>query len=160
MFAVIIFGLVWVLPAKKKLPIQSELVNFLIIFALMGVGVHVLKQLVFPEAARPIAFFTTLPQSWNPNDFSLALHRFRSFPSGHTASAATYGFFLMRYFQKTYKRILLYAAILLVGYSRVFLFQHFVADVFAGALLGLFCVLVGNWVSNHIFQTKRIETYG
>lgn len=159
-FAVIIFGLVWVIAAKKKLHIKSELVNFLIVSALMGIGVYVFKQLVFPEVTRPIAYFTTLPQSWNPEDFSLSFHRFRSFPSGHTASAATYGFFLMRYVQKTYKRILLYAAILLVGYSRVFLFQHFVADVFAGVLLGLFCVFEGDWVSNHIFQTKRIETDG
>lgn len=159
-FALVIFGLVWVIATKKKLHVKSELVNFLIVSVLLGIGVYIFKQVVFPEVTRPIAYFTTLPQGWNPDDFPLSFHRFRSFPSGHTASAATYGFFLMRYIQKPYKRILLYAAILLVGYSRVFLFQHFVADVFAGVLLGLLCVLDGGWVSNHIFQIKRKETDG
>ena len=154
-FALVIFGLVWVIAAKKNLLIKPELINFLIVSALMGIGIYVFKQLIFPDVTRPIAHFTTLPQAWNPADFSLSFHRFRSFPSGHTASAATYGFFLMRYVQQSSKRILLYVVILLVGYSRVFLFQHFVADVFAGVLLGLVCVWGGDWISNRIFHKQK-----
>ena len=154
-FALIIFGLVWVIAAKKNLLIKPELINFLIVSALMGLGIYVFKQLIFPDVTRPIAHFTTLPEAWNPADFSLSFHRFRSFPSGHTASAATYGFFLMRYVQQSSKRILLYVVILLVGYSRVFLFQHFVADVFAGVLLGLVCVWGGDWISNRIFHKQK-----
>ena len=61
----------------------------------------------------------------------------------------------MRYVQQSYKRIILYVAILVVGYSRVFLFQHFVADVFAGVLLGLVCVWGGDWISNRIFSKQK-----
>ena len=151
-FALAIFGLAWIVATQKKLHVKAELINFLIVSVLMGIGIYVFKQLIFPDVTRPIAHFTTLPQGWNPDDFALSFHRFRSFPSGHTASAATYGFFLMRYVQLPYKRLMLYAAILLVGYSRVFLFQHFVADVFAGVLLGLACVWVGDWISHRIFK--------
>jgi membrane-associated phospholipid phosphatase len=66
----------------------------------------------------------------------------------------------MRYVPHPYKRVLLYAAILLVGYSRVFLFQHFVADIFAGVLLGLLCVMGGDWISNQIFHKNRLEIDG
>ena len=151
-FALVVFGLVGFIAAQKKLYVKAELINFLIVSALMGIGIYVFKQLIFPDVTRPIAHFASLPFGWNPDDFSLSFHRFRSFPSGHTASAATYGFFLMRYVQLPYKRLMLYAAILLVGYSRVFLFQHFVADVFAGVLLGLACVWVGDWISSRIFR--------
>ena len=159
-FALVIFGLVWIIAIQQKLFIKAELINFLIVSALMGIGIYVFKQLIFPDVTRPIAHFTTLPQGWNPDNFSLSFHRFRSFPSGHTASAATYGFFLMRYVPHPYKRVLLYAAILLVGYSRVFLFQHFVADIFAGVLLGLLCVMGGDCISNQIFHKNRLEIDG
>jgi len=156
-FALLVFGMVWIIAAQKKLDVKAELLNFLIVSALMGIGIYIFKQLIFPDVTRPIAHFTSLPQSWNPNDFSLTFHRFRSFPSGHTASAATYGFFLMRYIQQPFKRIFLYVAVLLVGYSRVFLFQHFMADVFAGVLLGLVCVLGGDWICNQIFHKKNSD---
>lgn len=160
LFAFIVFGLVWIIAAYKNLNIKTELINFLIVSALMGLGIYLFKQLLFSEVTRPIAHFISLPQGWNPADFPLSFHRFRSFPSGHTASAATYGFFLMRYIKQPAKRILLYFTILLVGYSRVFLFQHFVTDVFAGVLLGLLCVLGGDWICNRIFNQNRKETNG
>ena len=156
-FTLVIFGLIWVISAKKKLFIKSELIHFLIVSLLMGVGIYVLKQLIFSDVIRPIAYFTPLPQGWNPDDFPLTFHRFCSFPSGHSASAATFGFFLMRYVQQPYKRILLYAAILVLGYTRVYLFQHFVADVFAGVLFGLICVWGGDLISSRIFHKNRKE---
>ncbi len=151
-FALVVFGLVGFIAAQKKLHVKAELMSFLIVSVLMGIGIYILKQLVFPDVTRPIAYFASLPRGWNTDDFALSFHRFRSFPSGHTASAATYGFFLMRYVKLPYNRLMLYAAILLVGYSRVFLFQHFVTDVFAGVLLGLVCVWFGDWISHRIFK--------
>jgi len=154
-FALIVFILVWFIAKQKGLRLKTELVNFLIVSVLMGLSIFVFKNLVFPDITRPIAFFNTLPESWDPSSFDLTFHRFRSFPSGHTASAATYGFFLMRYFQIPLKRILLYVGVLVVGYSRVFLFQHFVADVYAGVLLGLFCVWIGNMLTQRIFRSHN-----
>ena len=66
----------------------------------------------------------------------------------------------MRYVKHAYQRMLLYLAILVVGYSRVFLFQHFVADVFAGVLLGLICVWCGDWISQRIFNKNRKKIDG
>ena len=152
LFAICVFVLIGIIAKQKRLLLKKELIAFLIVTALMGLGIFIFKNLIFPDVTRPIAHFTNLQESWSPSDFNLKFHRFRSFPSGHTASAATYGFFLMRYIQAPFKRVLLYAGILLVGYSRVFLFQHFVADVYAGVLLGLLCVWIGNALTERVFE--------
>lgn len=152
LFAIVVFVIVGIIAKRKGLICKKELVNFLIVSALMGITIFIFKNLIFPDVTRPIAHFTILQEDWNPSDFDLTFHRFRSFPSGHTASAATYGFFLMRYVQVPFKRVLLYAAVLLVGYSRVFLFQHFVTDVYAGVILGLLCVWIGDVLTQRIFE--------
>lgn len=159
-FALVVLILVGIIAKRKKQNLKVELCRFLLISTLMGIGIFVFKQLVFPDVTRPIAFFTPLPEGWNPNDFPMTFHRFRSFPSGHTASAATYGFILMRYFKTPVSRILLYSTILIVGYSRVFLFQHFVADVYAGVVLGLICVWLGNLCTRLIFRHDINPVYG
>jgi membrane-associated phospholipid phosphatase len=37
-----------------------------------------------------------------------------------------------------------------VGYSRIYLMQHFLTDVLAGAWLGTLCALLGTWVAQSI----------
>lgn len=152
LFAIVVFVLVGIFAKLKGLKLKNEFINFLIVSALMGLSIFVFKNLFFSDITRPIAHFTTLQEGWNTADFKLTFHRFRSFPSGHSSSAATYGFFLMRYFEIPYQRVLLYIAVLLVGYSRVFLFQHFVADVYVGVLLGLLCVWIGDVLTQWIFE--------
>ncbi len=66
-----------------------------------------------------------------------------SFPSGHTASAfALFGLvaFLVR--KKWYWQVLLFLAALLVGISRMYLVQHFLKDVYLGAIVGMFIALL------------------
>jgi len=63
-----------------------------------------------------------------------------SFPSGHTMSAFALYSLLTLMVGHAYRRLgLLFALIgILVGLSRIFLVQHFLVDVLAGALIGLF----------------------
>lgn len=78
-----------------------------------------------------------------------------SFPSGHTMSAfALYGVLTLIAGEK-HRRLGLFFALLAiaVGVSRVFLVQHFLADVLAGAALG---ILVG-WLVWKIDQTQFFQ---
>ncbi len=62
-----------------------------------------------------------------------------SFPSGHTMSAfALYTFMALVIPNKKIGGIFLFIVALLVGVSRIYLVQHFLKDIYLGAVLGVF----------------------
>lgn len=70
----------------------------------------------------------------------------QSFPSGHTA-AAFIGFgFLSMIGTNGWIQAFCGAAAILVGYSRMYLGQHYLRDVTAGAVVGLSILLLFNWL--------------
>lgn len=61
-----------------------------------------------------------------------------SFPSGHTMSAfALYTLVILFFPQKWWIQVLAASLAILVGLSRIYLVQHFLRDVFAGAIMGI-----------------------
>ena len=65
-----------------------------------------------------------------------------SFPSGHTTSAfALFGLLILISKNQVLKVILMIGAIL-TGLSRIYLVQHFLKDVLAGAVLGVFIAVL------------------
>ena len=64
------------------------------------------------------------------------MHGFLSFPSGHTGAAFT-GFFLLAAWARDARvAAACFAGAAVAGFSRIYLVQHFFADVYAGALIG------------------------
>ncbi|MBO0937994.1 phosphatase PAP2 family protein [Fibrella sp. HMF5335] len=107
----------------------------LVSFAISGLISLFLKLVVFPERLRPLRYFEH--SNWEYHVIKdLHINEYNSFPSGHTTSA--FALFAMLAFLWRHKAwgwtCVLLAAI--AGYSRVYLFQHFVEDTFAGSLLG------------------------
>jgi membrane-associated phospholipid phosphatase len=73
------------------------------------------------------------------------LDNLRSFPSGHSICAFTAAT-VLSYYARNKKFALLYLFLaLLVAYSRMYLNQHFLEDVSAGAIVGVFFTMV--WLS-------------
>lgn len=105
-------------------------------FAVSGLVSLFLKLIVFPERLRPVRYFEH--SNWEYHLIKdLHINEYNSFPSGHTTSAfALFSMLAFLWQRKAWGWLgTLLAAI--AGYSRVYLFQHFVEDTFVGSMLGV-----------------------
>lgn len=87
-----------------------------------------------------------------------------SFPSGHTLTAFT-GFALLAFmFNKPLLQILFFDFALLTGISRMYLGQHFLHDVAAGAFIGfmvaVFTIVLVNKLTNTSLNNPLISLHG
>lgn len=107
-------------------------------YLLSGIIAQILK--FFIVEARPAFYLEKMNYPYFIDE--VTLHNYHSFPSGHTASifalAAVLAFFIKN---KTYSIIFLIVAAL-VGYSRIYLGQHFMDDVLAGSVIGVFSSII------------------
>lgn len=92
-----------------------------------------LKHWVFPNEFRPAA---TLHQHLHFVN-GVIINRSNSFPSGHTSTAFTLAMLLAFLLKRQFWAYFFPMVALSVGYSRVYLAQHFVTDVFAGMIIGI-----------------------
>jgi len=107
-------------------------------YLLSGLAVQILKITVAAPRPREV-----IPAETYTNFIDGITHYgFSSFPSGHTASAfALATLFCLHAPQKQLGFVFAILAIA-VGYSRIYLGQHFLHDVMAGALLGIVSALL------------------
>lgn len=114
------------------------------VLILSGLIAQVLKRFVFDDALRPAA---EIDQPLHLVQ-DLEMHMHNSFPSGHTTAAfAFFGFLAGQYFiKKPGIQVIMAILAATVGYSRMYLSQHFLEDAFTGMLLGSFCILTWLYV--------------
>lgn len=100
-----------------------------------GALAQILKRFVFDGALRPSAYLSEHSLYFVEG---IQLHTNHSFPSGHTtAGFAFFGFAsLFLAYNRPWLQILFAICAGIVGYSRMYLSQHFLEDVMAGMLLG------------------------
>lgn len=104
-----------------------------------GVVITILKRGIFPDMKRPIAFLDTSLLHFVDG---VTVHSSFSFPSGHTATAFAMLLTLALFFKNRHTTVLLIFIARLVGYSRIYLPQHYLMDVTAGALIGTISSLI------------------
>lgn len=78
-----------------------------------------------------------------------------SFPSGHTTTAFSTAMSLTMVTKKWYVAIPAFAWASGVGYSRIYLGQHYPSDVFMGALVGTASGLASHWLMKKITLAKK-----
>jgi membrane-associated phospholipid phosphatase len=120
-------------------------------FALSGLLAQGLKRFVFPEVMRPRAVFegSSYPLHWVQG---LEIHSNHSFPSGHATTAFAVFALLSLVLRNKGWGVLYFTLAFLAAYSRVYLGQHFFADIYAGSVLG-----VGSTVSVYLLVDHLLE---
>ena len=134
-------GRMLVIYALILLFIKYRYVLILLISSLlMGITTFVLKTQVFDSALRPKSYFENIYQLRLVPGVENYLHN--SMPSGHTATAFCIftGFAIMA--KNKNSGFLFFLIAVLIGFSRIYLSQHFLADVLIGSLIGVFLVLL------------------
>lgn len=151
---------------------------------LSGLATQIIKRIA--DAPRPLTYFAeNYPDTTLPLVDGVTMSRFYSFPSGHTTTFFALFFALciigtdflhIRFANQPGKskyyaltaiwQIVCFALAALGGYSRIYLSQHFAADVLGGMCIGLlitglfyivFCRLqYTNWYKWHFFQKKSL----
>ena len=140
--------------AKKKYG-----TSILISLIINTILIQVLKRVVFSNRFRPSFYFKNLIEdgSWNMID-GVELYEKFSFPSGHTASIFCLCMSICIFMKKKYFPLLLVLLAYIVGFSRIYLSQHFLIDVLAGALIGsLIPILTFKYIEPLLFNKNKIK---
>lgn len=104
-----------------------------------GLLISICKRFLFADAPRPRNF---LDPDLIHFVSGVTVHGHNSFPSGHTATAFCAAFFIWLISRNVFAGIASLVGALLVGYSRIYLAQHFLIDVAAGATIGVFTTYI------------------
>ncbi|MBI3234260.1 MAG: phosphatase PAP2 family protein [Bacteroidetes bacterium] len=143
-FAAIAIGLCSFIPIKNQL-------NVLVSWVICIILIYIFKFLVFEEAHRPVNYFFGQPEKVVVLK-NIIMHSSNSFPSGHTTSAFAVLGSVALYFKSHIIKFVLFLTAVCVGWSRIYLGQHFVEDVLFGALLGSVSIFIAQ------ILLKKIKT--
>lgn len=139
----------------KKLALLS-LISLTITTAL----VQFLKRIIFKDQLRPSKIFENLiyDGSWHTVE-GLNLYEKFTFPSGHTALIFCLCITLSLYFKKNNWSFLYISLAFLVGFSRIYLSQHFLTDVLCGTIIGTFVsLLTYTYFEKFLSRIKTIKS--
>lgn len=141
-------GIIWVpLLVYVFLYKKDFLFAVIIAFVICTLLTQLSKWFIFPDALRPLGILKdkirVVP--------GVEVHRTSSFPSGHTSIAFTYALLMAFLIQKKFWTFFFPLVAFFVGYSRVYLAQHFATDVFAGIMVGM----TSAWLSLLIYEQVK-----
>jgi membrane-associated phospholipid phosphatase len=127
-----------ILLLANKIPLALQVITG---YLFSGIVSQIIKHLV--HAPRPHAIIDNAAYPYFIEGVTLS--GMNSFPSGHTTSVFALAVLLA--LNTTDKRISLIYLItaIITGYSRIYLGQHFLADVTTGALIGTLSALAVYW---------------
>ncbi len=126
---------------------RYALITFISTF-FITIIVHTFKHIIFSDVCRPSMYFAKCSETLHYVE-GVKLHTSHSFPSGHTASAFTIFFILALICKNNILKFTFFVITLLAAYSRVYLSQHFLIDIYFGSIIAVstifFCYL---WIMN------------
>ena len=130
-------------------------ISALISLLITTIFVTILKRGVYSTELRPCYHFKSLIDNgtWNLVE-GIELHIKYSFPSGHTASAFCILISLCFLLNNNFYSLFFIGLAFTVGFSRVYLSQHFLIDVIIGAIIGSLIPLFTHTYIQPIISSK------
>ncbi len=113
---------------------------------LVGIFTSLLKNGLFPGRIRPFNYFYY--DDFHRFLYTAELNYFSSFPSGHTMGIFAAMSILAYFIGKRSVGLAFFFVALLIGFSRIYLCQHFFLDVYVGSLVGFLCTLLTVWIGD------------
>jgi len=149
-------GLVSVIAVAVLLLLRKYKEGIVLLVAFLSSGLlSCLFKNIF-SLPRPKLFFEQSHLVYNSFIEGVTLSNNSSFPSGHTTSAFAMAIVIVLLSNRKTASLIAMATALLVGYSRMYLGQHFLQDITAGACLGIICAMA----SYYFIYQKRIRIKG
>ena len=124
-------------------------------YALSSLLTQFLKHFVFNDHLRPSKYFEGKASLYYVN--GVDLNSYYSFPSGHTTTSFALFLCLALFSSNRLVKFLCFCAALCIAYSRVYLSQHFLEDIYAGSLVGVGTTLLLYFILSRLFSTKQLN---
>jgi membrane-associated phospholipid phosphatase len=106
-----------------------------------------LKRIVFAGSERPKSYFENHFKEIHLTFVkNMEIHGENSFPSGHTTTAFSLLFVIALVSPNNWIKGVCFFVALIIGFSRIYLSQHFFEDVYAGALIGIIFATVFGYI--------------
>jgi undecaprenyl-diphosphatase len=139
------FGMLAVSLIGENKKLEYEAYETLAGLAITTVGTELIKKVV--NRNRPYIDHADI----YPDEFDDS----PSFPSGHTAVAFSVATSVYLNSHKWYLAVPAFAWASGVGYSRLYLGQHYPSDVLAGAVVGAGSAIAAHWLHKKFFSGKK-----
>jgi membrane-associated phospholipid phosphatase len=138
---------------KRRWSGATQLISAFLLSALLA---QILKRLF--SMPRPMQFFSA---GQYPYFIKGVTHLgFASFPSGHSTSIFALATLLAIFTKDQRLKILYLLGAILVGYSRIYLGQHFLGDVLMGSSIGIMTSVGVHWLFVEKLQTLPLFARG
>jgi membrane-associated phospholipid phosphatase len=134
----------------------SILTTFSVLF--QSVLVTLFKRWLFKGLERPTAYFEGIDWTFVEG---VNVHGSNTFPSGHTTTGfALFALLVVIFNNRNYiLSMSFFLMASLVGLSRVYLLQHFVVDIFFGAIFGILSVVLALMLMEKFFQKEQLDNF-
>lgn len=123
----------------------------LLSLAISGLFAQIMKHIF--EMPRPIEYLKNSPVTLHFVE-NVDVHRFHSFPSGHTATVFSLAILLALLIPQKKYGILFFVIASAVGLSRMYLLQHFLIDVYVGSFIGIFTTVLIFIIFSRLSNTR------
>ena len=125
----------------------------LVNLAFVGIFTSLFKNVLFSGRIRPFNYLYY--DDFHRFIYTAELNYHSSFPSGHTMTIFA-AMSLMAYFVgKRWVGVIFFVVALTIGFSRIYLCQHFFIDVYVGSILGVFCTALTIWIGDGQFVLNK-----
>lgn len=148
----IVFAMLFLILVK----VQYSVIGLLSL-GFTGIFTGLFKKFLFRDHIRPLNYFYY--DDFHRFIYVADLNYYFSFPSGHTMGIFSAMSFLAFIIGKRWAGFLFFLVALTIGFTRIYLLQHFFLDVYAGSILGVLSTVIAVWIVSYVLKLQRFSWF-